>query len=335
MRDQAIAVVIALYNGGEFIADALDSVAAQTSQPASVIVVDDGSSDNGPAIVEGIARTRDITLVRKEHGGQSSARNVGISHATTPLIALLDQDDIWYPHHLEQLAVPFRDDRIPKPGWAYSNLDQIDREGRMLATNVLDNFVDVEHPKRTLSGCLKTDMYILPSASLINHAAFEDVGGFDENLIGYEDDDLFLRMHMRHYENVYIDSATSKWRVYPNSASHSIQMAQSRMVFFRKWLAILGNQAGVEKQYINTCLAPRLFRVALSNYHHALRKGDRCAQAIAVETMKLLLPFVPERIAVPARLILPLSSILGTAPIARIAARTAPLARFAYNLIAR
>ena len=50
------------------------------------------------------------------------------------------------------------------------------------------------HPKRDVFTCLTMDMFILPSASLIARKAFEAVGGFDENLMGYEDDDLFLRL---------------------------------------------------------------------------------------------------------------------------------------------
>lgn len=335
MQEQGITVVIALFNGSEFIEDALNSVFAQTVRPAAVIVVDDGSFDDGPDIVERITGTRDIILIRKQNGGQSSARNAGISLATTPLIALLDQDDIWYPHHLELLAAPFREQRYPKLGWVYSNVDQIDRKGRIVRHSALDAFPDVEHPKRTLSGCLKTDMFVLPSASLISHEAFEDVSGFDELLIGYEDDDLFLRMLTFNYGNLFLQDPLSKWRVFPESASHSTHMARSRMIFFRKWLAILGKNGGPGEDCIRAGLAPRFFKVALSNYRLALYNGDRDAQDIALETMKLLSPFVQTRVSLPARLILPLANILGCPPIGRAAARTVPLARLAYNLISR
>jgi glycosyltransferase involved in cell wall biosynthesis len=335
MQEQAITVVVPLYNGGEFIEDALNSIFIQTMKPAAVIVVDDGSSDDGPAIVEQIAKSRDIMLVHKENGGQSSARNLGISLATTPLIALLDQDDIWYPRHLELLHAPFQEKRCPRLGWVYSNVDQIDREGQMLRRSVLETFSGVEHPKRTLRGCLRTDMFVLPSACLIDHEAYEKVGGFDERLVGYEDDDLFLRTFLLDYENVYIPEPLSKWRIFPHSASHSTSMARSRIVFFRKWLGILGTGGEHGSECISSCLAPRFFKVALSNYRLALYSGDRDAQDVALETVRLLSPFVRTRVSLPARLLLPLSRFLRFRPIGRAAARTVPIARVAYNLISR
>ena len=77
-----ITAVVPLYNGARFIEESLRSVFAQTLPPAEVIVVDDGSTDDGPAIVEGLAREFPIRLLRKENGGQSSARNFGIAHST-------------------------------------------------------------------------------------------------------------------------------------------------------------------------------------------------------------------------------------------------------------
>ncbi len=332
MPDQAVAAVIALHNGGEFIEDALNSVFAQTMPPASVIVVDDGSTDDGPEIVERLAKSRGVTLIRKQNGGQSSARNLGISASSTPLIALLDQDDIWYPHHLEALSAPFRLSRSKRLGWAYSNVDQIDREGRLVQPRVLDSIPGVEHPKRTLLGCLRTDMFALPSATLIDRLAFETVGGFDEHLVGYEDDDLFLRMFRLDFDNLYLPEPLSRWRVFAGSASHSIAMARSRMIFFRKWRAILGDAS---EACIRDGLAQRFFRVALANYHLALRTDDREAQDVALETMRALSRFVRARIGLPARLLLPLANILGVPRIGRAAVRTVPLARMAWHLISR
>ena len=153
-EDLTISVVIPLYNGAAFIAEALDSVIAQTLQPMEVIVVDDGSTDDGAAIVARYEKTADVTLLRKPNGGQSSARNLGISHASGALIALLDQDDTWYPTHLAQLIKPFLEPG-PRPiGWSYGNLDEIDHGGKVIAHSTLSQ-TKCAHPKASLTGCGK------------------------------------------------------------------------------------------------------------------------------------------------------------------------------------
>ena len=132
-KDLLISAVIPLYNGARTIEQALRSIFRQSLPAAEIIVVDDGSTDDGAAIVERLAREHPVKLFRKENGGQSSARNYGIARAGGDFIALLDQDDVWYPNHLERLAQPFVEPRVRELGWVYSNLDEIDEDGRRVA----------------------------------------------------------------------------------------------------------------------------------------------------------------------------------------------------------
>jgi glycosyltransferase involved in cell wall biosynthesis len=305
MRDPAITAIIPLYNGAEFIEEALESALAQTLPPARIIVVDDGSSDDGPDIVVQMARSHDITMIRKQNGGQSSARNVGVANARTPLFALLDQDDIWYPNHLEELVKPFRRKRYPELGWVYSNLDEIDREGRMIVRSCLNAVPNTEHPKRTLIGCLAKDMFILPTASLINRHAFETVGGFDERLSGYEDDDLFLRMFRHGYDNVYLNKALAKWRIFSGSTSYTPRMGRSRMIYLRKLLVDFPPDEWRGASYARDLLAPRFFPSLLAEYRRAVREGDGETLRIAVEDLKILVPYLPRRARVLMRAALP------------------------------
>ena len=126
-RRLSVAAVIPLYNGGRYIEAALRSVLAQTVLPDEIIVVNDGSTDDGPAIVARFAQTHPITILTKPNGGQSSARNMGVAHARSDLIAFLDQDDIWYPTHVAELSRPFEHDE--RVGVVYSSLDEIDGAG--------------------------------------------------------------------------------------------------------------------------------------------------------------------------------------------------------------
>src|SRR5262245_16286445 len=112
MTNLAIVAIIPLYNGAKWIEQAIRSVLAQSRQPDEFIVVDDGYTARGAgtAIVERLAQDHPVSrLMHKANGGQWSARILAVKHSTSALIALLDQDDIWYPTHLEELVQPFKD----------------------------------------------------------------------------------------------------------------------------------------------------------------------------------------------------------------------------------
>jgi glycosyltransferase involved in cell wall biosynthesis len=103
-----ISVVIPLYNKGFIISETLNSVLAQTFKDFEVIIVNDGSTDNGFEIVSQYTDNR-IRLYNQENKGAAAARNLGIEKATGELIAFLDADDYWYPNHLEELFKLYTD----------------------------------------------------------------------------------------------------------------------------------------------------------------------------------------------------------------------------------
>jgi glycosyltransferase involved in cell wall biosynthesis len=95
-------VIIPAYQAAAFIRDAIESVLAQTSPPLEVIVCDDGSTDD---LDRALAPYRDrITLLRKENGGEASAKNVAARAASGDFVAILDADDVYHPERLEALA---------------------------------------------------------------------------------------------------------------------------------------------------------------------------------------------------------------------------------------
>lgn len=97
-----ISVVIPLYNKEKYLRRAVESALSQEPAVHEVIVVDDGSTDNGPAHLASLGDDR-LRLIRQPNGGVSRARNTGIEAATGEFIAFLDADDAWLPGFVDEL----------------------------------------------------------------------------------------------------------------------------------------------------------------------------------------------------------------------------------------
>ena len=101
MTQADLTVVIPLFNGARFIEETLDSVRLQTMPVADVIVVDDGSDDDGPE--RAMAHALRPRLVRQSHLGVAVARNHGLLQTGTRWVTFLDQDDLWHPERVRRL----------------------------------------------------------------------------------------------------------------------------------------------------------------------------------------------------------------------------------------
>ena len=97
-----ISVVIPLYNKETYIVRAVESALSQGAAVHEVIVVDDGSTDNGPAQLASLGDAR-VRLIRQPNSGVSAARNAGIEAASSEYVAFLDADDAWLPGFAAEL----------------------------------------------------------------------------------------------------------------------------------------------------------------------------------------------------------------------------------------
>ena len=100
--DATVGVVVPLYNSKTTINETLASIVNQTYRNLDILVVDDGSSDNGPRIVEQwSARDHRVRLIRQTNAGVAAARNIGAAAATGEYLAFCDADDLWAPRKIE------------------------------------------------------------------------------------------------------------------------------------------------------------------------------------------------------------------------------------------
>ena len=113
MSKPIVSVVIPVYNSEKYLKEALDSVLKQDLQEIEVICVDDGSTDNSLTILKEYEKADErIKAFHKENGGQSTARNVGLSKATGEFVYFLDSDDYILPNTLSKLVDLSRTDDL-------------------------------------------------------------------------------------------------------------------------------------------------------------------------------------------------------------------------------
>jgi glycosyltransferase involved in cell wall biosynthesis len=290
-----VAAILPLYNGELWVEQAVRSVLGQTILPNEFIVIDDGSTDSGLEIVRRIAAENPlISIVSQLNAGQSAARNFAISIARSAYVALIDQDDTWYPNHLEELLEAVHDHRGLRLGWAYSDFDDIDLDGRMVARDFIGH-TRTDNPKRDLLKVLSQGFVIQPSATLISRAAILAVGGFDERLSGYEDDDLFLRIFLANYDNVFVPFPTSQWRIHASSSGGSDRMETSLKIYAQKLIDTFPNDRWRGFYYRSDIIAPRFINTWIQMYVRASRYKNREKMRLYAREARSLLPYLRPR----------------------------------------
>jgi len=283
MTDPRISAILPVFNGRSFLLAAVRSVLAQSLQPCELIIVDDGSTDGSLDEVTSLATAPfPVRVIRQSNAGQSAARNAAAREAAGEYLAFIDQDDHWHPRHLEELVAPLLAD--PDVGWAYCDFDEMDLEGN-LVTRAFIRTVGMQHPKRTIYECVSGDLMVLPSASVMRRDAFEQAGGFDESLCGYEDDDLFVRFFRLGWDHFFVARPLLRFRVHTTGSSTSPRFLESRLRYAAKLMAILPDDSRMFRYYVSNAIAPRFFLTSLDDYVRACSARDWEGAELALKTV--------------------------------------------------
>jgi glycosyltransferase involved in cell wall biosynthesis len=291
-------VIIPVFNGAATIAAAIQSALGQSfAGDLEVIVVNDGSTDDTPRILESLVSR--IRLVNQQNRGLAAARNAGAAIARGDYLAFLDADDTWQPTKLVRVIEPLEHDLAPV--LCYSDVAPVDEKcasaGPSPVTPVLAR-------PPTMEDLLHQWWPILPSAVVMRRTTFEACGGFFEGYQrAYEDVDLWLRA--REYGPfVYIAEPLVIYRTTP---------VATRMERYEADYAIFRRR--IQSQYGRRALAllrtTRDAHVSTLGYRGllAIQSGDRAAarrffwRALSYEptrirtVLRLLRTFVPSRMA--------------------------------------
>ncbi|MDY0056582.1 MAG: glycosyltransferase [Methyloversatilis sp.] len=172
MSAPSISVVMPVYNGAAHLAQAIESVLAQTLPPARVVVVDDGSTDGSAALLQRYGDR--ITRLSQTNHGQAHARRTGADAAGGELIAFIDQDDVWDADKLARQADLMQ--RFPDAGATYCDHRRIDADGRLLATT--GSGYGLRGSGRILDALLRGNFILSASLVMIRRSTYEAAGGF-------------------------------------------------------------------------------------------------------------------------------------------------------------
>lgn len=199
-----VSAIIPTYNCQAYIEQTVSGILAQSYQDFEVIVVDDGSRDRTCDIVRRMIREVDprIRLIEQSNAGVCRARNRGIQEARGRFICLLDHDDYWFPHKLEQQVRTL--EGRPEVGVVYANFLNWHPAAEGYAEPA--SFDSGEEGNDSIDGDFSgwiyhqflLDCWMLTSTAMFRQSVFSDCGTFDEGLPYSEDWDLWLRISRKH-----------------------------------------------------------------------------------------------------------------------------------------
>ena len=208
-----VSVILPVYNSSQFVAQALDSVLAQSFVNLEVIVIDDGSNDATLGALKPYLDS--INLVKRRHKGPASARNAGICQAKGEFIAFLDSDDIWFPEKLRgQISYLTRH---PEIGIVFCDVKPFGRSCHSQCGGEIDPWTHIGAPIEDLL----SSRPIALSSVVVRRSCLDTVGLFDESLMGAEDYNLFIRLS-RYYQFGYIEQVMVLKRNHENNLSDDL-----------------------------------------------------------------------------------------------------------------
>ena len=219
-----VSVIIPAYNCAEFVSHAIDSVLKQNYENKEIIVVNDGSTDDTPDVLESFGDQ--ITVVNKENGGAPTARNAGLRIARGKYIAFLDADDLWFDGKLT-MQVRYLEEH-PDVGMVYNsivvwNLNDTGESEFPAVPASTDYGPTIEQDgSGWLYNKLLLDCMTHTTAVMVRATVTERVGEFDERLTIGEDYDYWIRIS----REAKIHKLTAVLSVY-----HSVPDSLSRTVY--------------------------------------------------------------------------------------------------------
>ena len=221
-----VSIIIPVYNGSNYVGEAIECALNQTYKNLEIIVVNDGSRDDGATEKIALSYGDKIRYFHKENGGVSSALNYGISVMEGEYFSWLSHDDMYTPSKVEDSVNLIASIEDKEKLIAYCGGNYINEKSEAIKafdTVIVSNKV---HDSKEML-CIFTKGYTLNGCCmLIPKKAFDECGGFDENLRYCQDVLMWYRMFFNGYKLISEEKKNVMYRL------HRAQTSQTRKDLF-------------------------------------------------------------------------------------------------------
>ena len=276
-----VSIIIPVYNGSNYVREAIDSALAQTYKNIEILVINDGSNDNGETEKICKAYNKKIQYYKKENGGVASALNYGIEKMHGEYFSWLSHDDMYYPEKIEK-QIKILSNLDDKETIVYSQVEVVDQQGKhksFLDCGKLFTKEELDRPlfaffHLALNGC----------AMLIHKSHFSRVGVFNTELPTTQDYDLWFRI-LRQSKIAFENSFLVKSRSHPNQESKALMEGHIRECN-SFWIKVFTTIT--EKEIIETGGTKENFYQSLYNSFNSLTLYNEVISYLLAETLELL-----------------------------------------------
>ncbi|MCO6501338.1 MAG: glycosyltransferase [Vicingus serpentipes] len=224
-----VSVIIPVYNAEDFIEETVQSVLQQTYNKLELIIVNDGSTDSTPGILERLKKSDDrIKIISKYNSGVCDARNKGIEESKGWFLIFLDADDLWSDTFLQNCISLFNSDETIKAIYTKGQLinSKSERLDSFIEANTINSVMDVLKWEK---GFVAT-----PSCTIFRLPAPENIEKWDVDFSTGADQDYFMRIAAKH-PIIAIDKVLFYYRVHDNNMHQNIDvMEKDHIKVFQK-----------------------------------------------------------------------------------------------------
>jgi len=228
-----VTIVIPVYNGANFLEEAINSALQQTYENIEIIVVNDGSNDDGKTEQIALKYKDQIQYFAKTNGGVATALNLAIKKMSGEYFSWLSHDDLYYSDKIEY-QINFLASLNDRDIVLYGDVELIDEHGKMVQVVLYDHELLSKKPlysvlRGGISGCT----LLIPKTQLLRF------NGFDESLKTTQDYDLWFKIAQT-CRFIHMNKILVKSRIHPHQTANQMPLV-NRAECERLWYNIVSN----------------------------------------------------------------------------------------------